>query len=66
VKSNGCIPDKNTLHYPFVACACELITLLFSFVFCLDKFVLRFDCRLDRTSTPSQWRHAVTETCVFF
>jgi hypothetical protein len=67
VKSNWCIPDKSTLHYcSVVACACELITLLFSVVFCPSRFVRRFDCRLDRTWTPSQWRHAVTEMCRFW
>ena len=67
VKSNWCIPDKSTLHNcSVVAYACELITLLFSVVFCPGRFVRRFDCRLDRTWTPSQWRHAVTETCRFW
>jgi hypothetical protein len=66
VKSNGRIPDKNTLRYClFVACACEL-TLLFSVVFCLGRFVRRFDFRPDRTWTPRQWRHAVTGTCWFW
>jgi len=66
LKSNGCISNKNTLHYcSFVACACKL-TLLFSVVFCLGRVVRRFDCRPDRTWTPSQWRHAVTETCCFW